>query len=199
MSRFTIPTPPPNVRTGPPPCRPDCPLTCPQRDAGGLLGAPARCGQLPVQGIGREPVSPRYDQPPLRPNRAGRIQTGARHSPLPHDRVVAPQTEPRRPAPGRAFDCQMRRHPPTDHAESGGAATRLGERPDRNRPWAIIGQVELCCRHFPVFRHRRALSMVRAAPPPHTGASPRRLRRPRMPVRPVRALHATVPFPMNQA
>ncbi len=199
MSRFTIDHLHRYTRTVRRESSTGLPSPCPDRGAGGLLGAPARSGQLPVQGFGRERILPRHDQPPLRPHRAGRLETGARHSPLPHDRMMATETEPRRPAPGRAFDCQMRRHPPTDHAESGGAATRLGERPDRNRPWAIIGQVELCCRHFPVFRHRRALSMVRAAPPPHTGASPRRLRRPRMPVRPVRALHATVSFPMNQA
>ena len=173
MSRFTIPSTSTAMRTRPPSCRPDCPSTCPQRDAGGLLGAPARCGQLPVQGIGREPVVPRYDQPPLRPRRAGRVETGTRHSPLPHDRVVAPQTEPRRPLSGRAFDCQMRRHPPANHAESGGAATRPGEGSDRNRPWPIIGQIELCRRHFPVFRHRRTPSTVRAAASRRAGTPPR--------------------------
>ena len=172
MSRFTIPSTSTAMRIRPPSCRPDCPSTCPQRDAGGLLGAPARCGQLPVQGLGREPVLPRYDQPPMRPNRAGRIETGARHSPLPHDRVVAPQTEPSRPLPGRAFYRQMRRHPPADHTESGGAATRLGEGSDRNRPWPIIGQIELCRRLVPVFRHRRTPSTVRAAASRRAGTPP---------------------------
>ena len=164
MSRFTIPITSHRYAQRSDESSTGLSSTCPDRDAGGLLGATARSGQLAVQVIGRERIVPRNDQPPLRPHRAGRLETGARHSPLPHDRMVATETEPRRPVPGRAFDCQMRRHPPTDHAESGDAATRLGERPDRNRPWAIIGQVELCCRHFPVFRHRRALSTVRARP-----------------------------------
>ena len=172
MSRFTIPTPPPMYVRVRRLCRPNCPSTCPQRDAGGLLSPPARCGQLPVQGLGREPVLPRYDQSPPRPNRAGRIETGARHSPLPHDRVVAPQTKPRRPLPGRAFYRQMRRHPPADHTESGGAATRLGKGSDRNRPWPIIGQIELCRRLVPVFRHRRTLSTDRAAASRRAGTPP---------------------------
>ena len=143
-----------------------------ERHAGGLLGTPARPGQPRVQGLGRQPARPRHDQATVHPSRLERLEPGTRHPPLSHHGIVTPQAQARGSVPSVTFDRQMRRHPPADHAEPGRTAPRFRHRRHRTRPWAIIGQVELFRRLFPMLRHRRALS----SPPDLrlVGAAPRR-------------------------
>ncbi len=182
MSRFTIDSPPPATR-GPrqrrrpqrglqPPTlrhphrraglrqcyRPQPRSTCADRGAGGLLGAPARRRQPLVDGFGRQPAPSRHDQAAaVRPARVGRRAAGARLAPLPHHGMVTPEAERRRPAFRLPLERPVRRPPPAGRAERGGAAPRPRERPDRNGPWAIIGQVELCGRSVLTLRHLPAL------------------------------------------
>ena len=166
MSRFNIPIHLHPIRVPSGVLSVRSPSNCSDSHASGLLCSPTRPGQSAVQGIGRESALSGHDQAAVRQSRCGAVKSGARHLPLPHHGMMAPEAEPCRSVSGLALDCQMRGHAPADHAQSDCTAPRFRERPDRNRPWAIIGQVELCGRPFLSLRHRRtshgAPSLARA-------------------------------------
>ena len=102
---------------------------------------------------------PRHDQldaaghPPC----IASAETGARHAPLLHYRVVAPEAETRRPVTRLALQGQVSPHAAADRAEPGGAGPRLRHGPSRGQPRAVTREVELSRRSLELTRHHVVL------------------------------------------
>ena len=80
-------------------------------------------------------------------------ETGARHAPLLHYRVVAPEAETRRPVTRLALQGQVSPHAPAHDAEPGGTGPRLRHGPSRGKPRAVTCEVELSRRSLELTRH----------------------------------------------